>query len=330
MLRSVSCPGIGRCTANLRRAAAGALVAIACVAMATPASARAYPDSVPLPVDFQPEGIAVGPGSVFYVSSIASGDIYRGDLRTGTGAVFVDAPTGSAALGLKVDQSHHLLFVAGGPTGAAYVYDTDTGASVATYQFAPAGASLLNDVVVTRDAAYFTDSFAPVLYKIPIDAHGTLGAGSVIVLTGPAASFIPGAFNLNGIDATPDGSTLIVSHSELGQLFTIDPVTGSSEEVDVAGLVPGTLDGLLLQGRTLWVVENFANTLVGVTLSPDLSSGTITSVIQSPLFQVPATVARHGDRLALVNTRFDLGFPPPFGPGAPPGTEFNVAVVRAH
>jgi hypothetical protein len=67
-----------------------------------------------------------------------------------------------------------------------------------------------------------------------------------------------------------------------------------------------------------------------VTLSPDLSSGTITSVISSPLFRVPTTVAKHGDRLALVNGRFDLGLPPPFGSGAPPGTDYDVVQVHAH
>jgi hypothetical protein len=30
------------------------------------------------------------------------------------------------------------------------------------------------------------------------------------------------------------------------------------------------------------------------------------------------TVAEHGDRLAIVNARFDLG-PPPLGTGVPPG-----------
>jgi len=79
----------------------------------------------------------------------------------------------------------------------------------------------------------------------------------------------------------------------------------------------------------LWVVENFADALVRVTLSPDRSRGRITSTISSPLFHVPTTVAEHGDRLALVNARFDLGLPPPFGPGAPPGTTFDVVLVRA-
>jgi sugar lactone lactonase YvrE len=282
-----------------------------------------------LPVDFAPEGIALGAGSTFYVGSLKTGDIYRGDLRSGAGDVFIHAAPGRAAVGLKADKAHHLLFVAGGGTGAAYVYDSRSGAPVATYQFAPSGAALLNDVVVTGNGAYFTDSFNPVLYKIPIGPGGILGQGSTLALSGPAATIDPTTPNLNGIDSTPDGSRLIVNHTALGQLFTVDPATGSSEAIDVSGLIPGTPDGLLLAGRSLWVVENFANTLVRVTLSPDLSSGTITSVINSPRFRVPTTVAKHGDRLALVNGRFDLGLPPPFGPGAPPGTDFDVVLVRA-
>jgi hypothetical protein len=298
------------------------------LAVSAPALGAPFPDSIPLPVDFAPEGIAVGKGSTFYVGSLRTGDIYRGSLRSGAGAIFIDAPVGRAAVGLKADRAHRLLFVAGGSTGAAYVYDLCNGAPVATYQFAPGGAALLNDVIVTRDAAYFTDSFAPVLYKIPIGGGGTLGPGATIALSGPAAAIDPSSPNLNGIEASADGSTLIVNHSALGALFTVDPTTGASAAIDVEGLIPGTPDGLLLAGRDLWVVENFANTLVRVTLSPDLSSGTITSVITSPLFRVPTTVAKHGNRLALVNGRFDLGLPPPFGPGAPPGTDFDVVLVR--
>lgn len=301
--------------------------AVVTLAGAPGAAAKPFPDSVALPVDFQPEGIATGSGSTFYVGSLRTGDIYRGDLRSGTGAVFVDAPAGRAAVGLTVDTAHHLLFVAGGATGAAHVYDTRSGAPVAAFPF---GGGFLNDVTVTDDAAYFTDTFAPVLYKVPIGRGGELGPGTVIALSGPAAQIVAGDFNLNGIVATADGKRLIVNHTALGALFTVDPATGASKSIDVSGLAAGTLDGLLLQGRSLWVVENFANTLVRVTLSPDLASGEITSTITSPLFHVPTTVARHGKRLALVNSRFDLGFPPPFGPGAPPGTKFDVVVVRGH
>ena len=37
-----------------------------------------------------------------------------------------------------------------------------------------------------------------------------------------------GTPNLNGIAATPNGKTLIVSHSSLGALYTVDPHTGAS------------------------------------------------------------------------------------------------------
>jgi hypothetical protein len=307
-----------------------AVVSILSLAVSAPAFGAPFPDSVPLPVDFVPEGIAVGAGSTFYAGSLKTGDIYRGSLRTGAGAIFIDAPAGRVAVGLKADRAHGLLFVAGGPTGAAYVYDLRTGADVATYQFAAPGTALLNDVVVTRDGAYFTDSFGAFLYKIPIGPGGALGAGETIAVTGPAAAINPAYPNLNGIQATADGSTLIVGHTALGALFTVDPATGASAAIVVDGLTPLTQDGLLLVGRKLWVVENFANRLVRVTLSPDLASGTITSTIASPLFRVPTTIARHGNTLAAVNGRFDLGIPPPLGPGAPPGTEYDVVLVPAN
>jgi len=43
-----------------------------------------------------------------------SGDIFRGDLRTGAVERFIHPPTGRMALGLKADVRHGLLFVAGG------------------------------------------------------------------------------------------------------------------------------------------------------------------------------------------------------------------------
>jgi hypothetical protein len=52
----------------------------------------------------------------------------------------------------------HLLFVCGGTTGTAHVYNSRTGALVAQYQFGPNGKSLINDVVLTAHDAYFTDS----------------------------------------------------------------------------------------------------------------------------------------------------------------------------
>ena len=290
------------------------------------AAAAPFPHSVPLPDDFQPEGIAVGTGSTFYVGSLRDGDIYRGNLRSGQGSVFIDVSDRQAG-GLKVDEGRHLLFVAGGFTGHAYVYDTRTGATVGDLSLGTPGSSLINDVAVTRRAAYFTETFAPTIYKVPINRSGALGDPQAITVTGPASAV--GGFGLNGIAAPMDGSVLLVNHTDLGVLATVDPNTGASTLVELTGgpLVAGTLDGLLLRGHTVWVVQNFANAVAKVQLSADLTSGTVVDTITDPGFRIPTTVAIHGSRLALVNGRFDLGFPPPLGPGAPAGTDFDVVLV---
>lgn len=294
--------------------------------LVSPALATPRASSIPIPDDFQPEGIAVGEGNTFYVGSLRDGDIYRGDLRSGEGALFVDVEDRVAA-GMEVDKARDWLVVAGGPTGHAWVYDTEDGSTAADIVLGAPGATFANDVAITRDALYFTDTFAPTIYRVPILADGTFGATEPITVTGPAAA--TGGFGLNGIEATHRG-WLLVNHTDLGMLALVDPETGVSQEISLSGpaLVAGTLDGLLLQGRTAWVVQNFANSVAEVRLSPDLTSGQVVDVVTSELFRVPTTVDRHGSTLVLVNGRFDLGFPPPFGPGAPPGTEFDVVQVR--
>jgi hypothetical protein len=303
------------------------LLSLAVIALlVVPASAAPRPSSIPIPVDFQPEGIAVGEGNTFYVGSLLDGDIYRGDLRSGAGSLFVDV-AGRVSAGMRVDEARDWLVVAGGPTGHAWVYDTQDGSTVADLVLGPEGETFSNDVAIRRNALYFTDTFAPLIYRVPILADGSFGTTQPITVTGPAAA--TGGFGLNGIDSTHRG-WLIVNHTDLGILALVDPTTGESRLIPLTGppLVPGTLDGLQLEGRTAWVVQNFANSVARVRLSPDLTSGEVVDVITSDLFRVPTTVARHGSRLALVNGRFDLGFPPPFGPGAPPGTDFDVVQVR--
>ncbi len=53
--------------------------------------------------------------------------------------MFIDV-TGSQAAGLKVDDRHDLLFVAGGFTGRGLVYDTRDGSREASLELAPAKA----------------------------------------------------------------------------------------------------------------------------------------------------------------------------------------------
>ena len=83
-------------------------------------------DVIQLPAGFQPEGVAIS-GTKLYTGSIPTGRIFKADITTGQGQVLVDPGAGRNSIGMKVD-SRGRLFVAGGQTGKAYVYDAETGA----------------------------------------------------------------------------------------------------------------------------------------------------------------------------------------------------------
>jgi sugar lactone lactonase YvrE len=258
-----------------------------------------------LPGATSAEGIAKGRGSTFYAGDLFAGDIFRGDVQRGTAEMLIDAPAGRMAVGMVFDRRHDLLFVAGGFTGQAYVYDTGSGATVRSYQLA-AGNSVINDVTLTGSGAWFTDSANAVLYFVPVSKRGELGASRTLQLTGPAAE-LSGEFNLNGIAAVNNGRTLIVSHSANGALYTVDPETGASAPID--GISVPSVDGIVLSGRRLWAVQN-SNQITRILLNDGLAVGTVEKVITSDLFQVPSTAARFGNSLAVVNAKFDTGIPP--------------------
>jgi sugar lactone lactonase YvrE len=292
----------------LSRAAVPLLLLVLLAALAAPAAAARPAEVIVLPGATSAEGIAAGRGATFYAGDLFAGDIFRGNLQRGTAELFIDAPQGRMAVGMAADVAHDLLFVAGGFTGQAYIYDTRSGATVASYQFGTPPATLVNDVAVTKDGAWFTDSFQARLYFVPVSRAGVPGSSfRTLGLSGPAAD-TGGEVNLNGIQATPNGTTLIVAHSANAQLYTVDPTTGAS--ATIAGVSVPNVDGILLEAGRLWAVQNFSNQVSRIRLRPDLSSGVVEEVITSPLFQVPTTAARFGSRLAVVNAKFDTGIPP--------------------
>jgi sugar lactone lactonase YvrE len=223
-------------------------------------------------------------------------------------------------VGMAADLAHGLLFVAGGFTGQAYVYDLRTGATVATYQFAAPETSLVNDVALTKRGAWFTDSVHAQLYFVPVSRAGVPAPTfRTLAVSGPAAE-LSGEVSLNGIQATANGKTLVVAHSANAQLYTVDPASGAS--APIAGVSVPNVDGIVLQGRRLWAVQNFSNQIARIRLAPDLASGVVEAVITSELFQVPTTAARFGRRLAVVNAKFDTGIPPT-------AAQYEVVVVHA-
>jgi sugar lactone lactonase YvrE len=282
------------------------------VVTAAPPAQAGSSDVIVLPGASSAEGIARGEGDTFYAGDLFRGDIFRGDLDDRTAELFIDVPDGRQAGGMFADLRHDLLFVAGGFTGQAYVYDLDSGATVATYQFAPPSVpgspptTLINDVTVTRDGAWFTDSRRGVLFFVPVDDSGEPGDFRTLTLEGPAAD-TSGDFNLNGIAATRHGHTLIVGHTANGELYTVDPATGESAVIaDVS--VPGA-DGIVLKGRRLWAVQG-SNQVTELLLSEDRTTGSVVHVITDDAFQTPSTAKWFDGRLAVVNAKFDTGFPP--------------------
>jgi hypothetical protein len=308
----------------MRRRLTILIALLAALSLTLPASGEghSFPEVVPLPDGIAPEGIASGSGTEFFAGSRETGAIYKGDLRTGEGA-FINEPsafaTPRAALGMKHDPRSDLLWVSGGPTGQVFVYDSDTGGTMAEIQLAASLDTFVNDVVITWETAYLTDSFQPVIYAVPLDQHGLPGgAAETIPLTGDFV-FVPGNFNGNGIDATPSGETIILVSTATGSLYTVDPSTGVATTIDLGGGAVPNGDGILLDGKTLYVVQNFANQIGVVELAPDQSSGVVGDPIISAHFRIPTTVAEFGNSLYAVNARFDVA------PG--PGVDYEVVQV---
>ena len=304
-------------TGAVKRRVTRTITGLLAVAMTVIGSARTltissdeFPRTIVLPGATSAEGVAVGNGSTFYAGDFLTGDIFRGDLRSGAVERFIKAPAGRMALGLKADVRHGLLFVAGGFTGQGYVYDLETGAPLASFQLG----AMINDVAVTNDSAWFTDSLLPNLYQVPIVG----GSPRTVLVTGPAGS-IAGFPNLNGIAATPNGRMLLVAHSQLGAIFTVDPATGESRPI--TGFTVPTVDGILLSGGRLYANQIGLNQITQINLSSELSSGFVEGAITSPDFEVPTTTAAFGDRLVTVNAKYDTGFPPT-------ATTFEIVTVR--
>ncbi|WP_238016420.1 superoxide dismutase [Dactylosporangium sp. AC04546] len=291
--------------------------------VASPAAAsspghRPLPATLNLPDGFQPEGIAIGPGPFAYFGSRADGRIWRVNLISGAGSELSPA-VGTGSLGLKTDDRGR-LFVAGGGAGNARVVDLRTGAVLASYQFATAP-TFVNDVVLTGSAAYFTDSRKAVLYKLALDRHGKLPSSfTTIALTGDFV-LTPDVNNLNGIAETPDGKALIAVQSNTGLLFRIDPRTGATTRIDVGDALFTNGDGLLVAGRTLYVVQNRLNTVAAVELDRSGRTGELRATTTDPGFDVPATVAKFGNRLYLPNARFTT---PPT-----PATPYTAVAIQA-
>jgi len=275
---------------------------VLCAFAAPVAAAKPYPETIPLPNGWQPEGIATGFGNDFFAGSRSpTGGIFKGNLKTGQGSVLVQG--GGAATGMKVDNRNR-LFVSGAATGQARVYRAGNGKLVRQYTLT-SDPPFINDVTLTRRAAYFTDSVNQRLYVLKLKRHGGLPAHArTLPLTGDLQyDTDPGTFELNGI-AAAGHDRLITVQSRTGKLFLVNARNGRTHEIDLGGGSVPNGDGILLKGRTLYVVQNQDNKIAVVHLKRDLRRGEIKRYLTDSDFDVPTTIASKGGFLWAVNARF--------------------------
>lgn len=275
------------------------------------AAGAPWPDTIATPPGFQPEGIAIGPGAVAHTGSLIDGSVYGMELATGRGRIISEGQ-GRMSVGLKVDPYGRLL-VAGGDSGEIRVVSRRDGRLLASWQ-AATGTVFVNDVVVGCGGAWFTDSFNDVLHHLPLRAH--LPAASPLrrlPLTGAWAPTPPGGeyWGANGIELTPDGRALLVVNDNVSLLYRVDPRTGQATEVALDGGSVSNGDGLVLHGRTLYVVRNWSYAVDVFRLSNDGSRGTFARRITDARFDEPTTAAVHAGRLYVVNARFDADWSDP-------------------
>jgi len=310
-----------------------ASIIIAALTLSVPSISLAdkpFPGVIPTLMGSQSEGFAIGKGTTAFNGS-PDGSIYKLDLRTGQGDVLVPVqdPMGCSVLGMRVDPRTNYLFVAGCITGSAFVYDADNGALLMEYQLTAAFTGIVNDLTITQDAVYFTDSTRPVLYRLPLSANGRIPVEADAATEIP----LPDEFELdfdsgdccggNGIVSTPNGKTLIVGHSNLARLYRVDPATGDVDQIVLDTPLSGFLDGIIMHNRTLYILTpGFPppDAIQVVELDKNLLSGNIQQPLTGPSLDGVASGAIFGNSLYVNNARYFTA------PG--PATEYWLSKLR--
>ncbi|MEU0404677.1 superoxide dismutase [Streptomyces sp. NPDC006197] len=301
-----------------RRGFLGAAVALGAAALTAPLAAGTahaagpggrWPTGFPLPKGFQPEGVAIGHSPYAYFGSLADGAVYKASLATGEGRIVHQGlGAGHSTVGLKIDRPERRLFLAGGWSREIRVVDARSGALLRHFTGLGAETTMVNDVILTPDAAWFTDSFQPQLYRLALDRTGEPAHELTVLPLGGDWTQGPD-FSANGIERTPDGRALLVVDvfQDGGSLLRVDPRTGVARAVDLGGLKIPHGDGLLLLGRDLYIVQQAVNQIDVVRLDATGTRGTAIARITDPdRFRVPTTAAAWGDRIYLPNARFGL------------------------
>ncbi|MBG0830212.1 SMP-30/gluconolactonase/LRE family protein [Planomonospora sp. ID67723] len=299
--------------------------ALASVLAPAPAASAATPDVIEgRAPSLHPEGVAYDPTrGAYLVSSLRHGTVSvvrpDGSVRT-----LVDDPALISAIGIQVDAARRRLLVANADPGMGVrtspgtqgrlaglgIYDLASGRRTGYVDLAEvAGDSarhFANDLAVAPDGTvYVTDSFAPIVYRVP-----TRGEASVLLRDRRLSG--GDGFGANGI-AWRDGHLLIGKYDD-GTLWRV-PVRrpGALRQVRLDRALPGA-DGIVLRrDGSLVVVTNkvaASGTDAVFTVRPSAgwSRATVTGERAWP-DQAPTTAAVRPDgSVHVLSGRLDLLF----------------------
>jgi sugar lactone lactonase YvrE len=257
-----------------------------------------------------PEGL-VTDGRYVYSTSFNDGTVYRG--RVGGKVMEPFLPAGSdhrtSAAGIRI--SHHRFLVAGGMTGQFFIY-TSTGRLVSTYTVPDADGTptLVNDAAVAPNGdVYITDSFRPVVYRIPaaeVTAPAT-GARHTLTSSYDLPDYITGQSNGNGIVATPDGKSLVVGYYQSGMLYRITVATGHVQQIRLTTPVTSA-DGMLLFGHTLVMARAATNVVAALNLNDNYTHARVTGQYSYRGVDTPTSIAVSRGQLLVTNSQLDTYF----------------------
>lgn len=195
-------------------------------------------DIVPLPDGSRPEGVTAGAHNDLWVACL-SGAVVHVDLASNTSRI-VHREVGIPFSGVKFDVEQGMLFVAASVTGRGYVLHMRDAAgstgngSAPVYELAgrevlqlgPPGLSYINDVALSADTAYFTDSFHALLHAVPRRAPAD-SRGAHLRRHGTGAHFDTklGQFRANGAavySSTNQSDVLLLANTHTGYLYRVE------------------------------------------------------------------------------------------------------------
>ncbi|AUD04828.1 gluconolaconase [Spirosoma pollinicola] len=212
-----------------------------------------------------PEGITYSPVlNKFLVSSITQGKVGTVDEQGRYADLITNDQQLISSIGMKVRGNQ--LYVCNGDQGVStkslaqtalktaglFVYDLVSGQNLRRVDLAallPNVNHFANDITFDDQGnAYVTDSFAPVIYKVPADT-----TKPTILVNSPLFNGAQG-FNLNGIVYHSDKFLIVVKSNE-GKLFKVD-LANANKISEITGVTLLNGDGMLLYNNDLYVVNN--------------------------------------------------------------------------